>query len=171
MGPSVTIVVMGVTGVGKSAVMRSLAAELDWPTAEGDDFHPRANIERMRAGLPLRDEDRWPWLAAIAGWIDTQEAAGISAIVTCSALRRVYRDRLRFGHPSVWFAHLVASRGELEARLATRADHFMPSMLLQSQLDTLEPLAADEPGGTFDATPSPAAIAARIIETLRAGDH
>lgn len=160
-----TIVVMGVTAAGKSTVMDALADALAWPCAEGDDFHPPSNVAKMRAGIPLDDDDRWPWLDAIAAWIGTQEAAGSSSIVTCSALRRAYRDRLRRGRPSVWFTHLALSRDRLEARLASRPGHFMPPTLLSSQLDTLEPLALDEPGASFDGEGSPAEIAARIIQT------
>jgi gluconokinase len=166
MRPPTTIVVMGVTASGKSTVMAALAAALDWPTGEGDDMHPAANIEKMRAGLALGDDDRWPWLEAIADWIGVQEAAGRSSIVSCSALRRVYRDCLRRGHGSVWFAHLALSRDGLEARLADRSSHFMAPSLLGSQLDTLEPLGPDEPGATFDADAPVPAIASRIVRAL-----
>lgn len=167
--PPTTIVVMGVTGVGKSTVMDALAAVLGWPRAEGDDLHPRSNIEKMRAGIPLSDDDRRPWLDAIAEWIGVQEAEGRSSIVSCSALRRVHRDRLCRGHPSVWFAHLVLSRARLEARLASRPDHFMAPTLLASQLDTLEPLAPDEPGAEFEAGASPDEIARRIVRAVVGG--
>jgi gluconokinase len=157
---------MGVSGAGKSTVMQALAGALAWPTAEADEFHPTANVERMRSGVPLTDDDRSPWLQAIADWIGAQEVEGRSSIVTCSALRRVYRDRLRHGHPSVTFAHLVVPPDRLEARLARRSGHFMPATLLRSQLDTLEPLAPDEPGAAFDGEAPPVDIAARIIGAL-----
>jgi gluconokinase len=141
-----TVVIMGVTGTGKTTVMRALAKRLQWPSAEGDEFHSAANIEKMRGGHPLTDEDRWPWLEAIAAWIGERERAGESALVACSALRRAYRDLLRRGHASVWFAHLVAPADLLEDRMEHRPGHYMPVSLLASQLDTLEPLGADEPG-------------------------
>jgi len=164
---------MGVSGAGKSVVARALVGRLGWSTAEGDDFHPRANVERMRAAVPLTDEDRRPWLDAIAAWIGGEEVAGRDAIVTCSALRRSYRDRLRSGHPSVRFAHLVVSRDRLAARVAARTDHFMPPSLLDSQIASLEPLGADEPGGTFDADAAPDVTAGRIVAALvpSAGDE
>lgn len=164
--PTTTIIVMGVSGAGKSVVMTALVDRLGWATAEGDDFHPPSNVEKMRAEVALSDEDRWPWLDAIAAWIGEQEAAGRDAIVTCSALRRSYRDRLRRGHPSIRFAHLVVSRDQLATRVAARTDHFMPPSLLDSQLASLEPLSADEPGGAFEADVPPAVTAERIVAAL-----
>ena len=104
-----TVVVMGVSGSGKTTVAHRLVDLLGWPFAEGDEFHPPANVEKMASGTPLTDEDRSPWLAAVASWIGEQEAAGASAIVTCSALRRAYREVLRRDHPSVWFVHVSSS--------------------------------------------------------------
>ena len=149
-----TIVVMGVSGSGKTTVAKALVETLGWEYAEGDDFHPPANVEKMHSGHALTDEDRWPWLRAIADWIGEHERAGRSTVVTCSALRRVYRDLLRDGHPSVFFAHVQVSRGVLEDRLGHRRGHYMPASLLSSQLATLEPLEPDEPGCTLpgDAT-------------------
>lgn len=146
MGDTLTIVIMGVTGTGKTTVMKALDDRLRWPSAEGDEFHSAANVEKMRAGHPLDDADRWPWLEAIAAWIGERERAGESALVACSALRRPYRDLLRRGHPSVWFVHLVAPPAELADRMEHRPGHYMPVSLLASQLDTLEPLEPDEPG-------------------------
>lgn len=145
------LVLMGVAGSGKSAVMGELARELGWPTAEGDDYHPAANVARMAAGVPLTDEDRRPWLLELATWVGRREAAGENALATCSALRRSYRDLLREGHPSLSFAHLRASPDVLRGRMAGRSGHYMPVSLLDSQLATLEPLEADEPGCTVDA--------------------
>ena len=159
---------MGVTAVGKSTVMAGLADLLRWPTVEGDELHPPENIARMRSGKPLRDEDRRPWLQAIAEMIGNQERRGQSSIVTCSALKRSYRDALRRDHLSVWFAHLTADADLLARQISGRAGHFMPPDLLQSQLETLEPLDPDEPGAVFDAAAAPAAIAERIIEALAA---
>jgi len=137
---------MGVSGSGKTTVAVELARRLGWQFAEGDDFHPEANVEKMRAGTPLDDDDRWPWLRTIAGWIDEQETAGTPGVVTCSALKRVYRDLLREENPSVWFAHVNVPEDVLVERLQKRQGHYMPPSLLTSQLQTLEPLGEDEPG-------------------------
>jgi gluconokinase len=114
--------------------------------AEGDDFHPAASVAKMAAGVPLTDEDRWPWLHALAGWIGAREAAGEDAVLTCSALKRTYRDLLRAGHPSVRFVHVTASPETVRRRLEARRGHYMPASLLDSQLAALEPLQPDEPG-------------------------
>jgi len=136
------VVMMGVSGAGKSTVARRLADDLGWDFAEGDDFHPPANVTKMAAGKPLSDADRRPWLEAIAAWIDGELLAGRSGVVTCSALRRAYRDLLR--RPEVVFVHLSLPRAELASRLRHRRGHFMPVSLLDSQLATLEPPADDE---------------------------
>ena len=164
---STTIVVMGVAGVGKSSVAAALQRSLGWPFAEGDDFHPPSNVAKMRSGLALDDDDRWPWLAAIATWIGEQESVARDAIVTCSALKAGYRAALRQGHPSVWFVHLMAPREVIASRLAGRVGHFMPPTLLASQLDELEPLRAGEPGVNVHATDSAEATAAAIESLLR----
>lgn len=158
---------MGVAGVGKSSVMAALAKRLRWPTAEGDALHSASNVEKMTAGVPLSDADRAPWLARVADWIGEREAERSSSLVTCSALRRAYRDVLRRGHPSVWFVHLVAPRDVLGQRIAHRTGHFMPATMLDSQLDTLEPLEADEPGWAVEALAPPGEIADRIIAALQ----
>lgn len=139
------VIVMGVSGSGKSAVGAALADALGLPFADGDDFHPARNVAKMSAGQPLGDTDRWPWLDAIGGLIDRWRAAGQGGVVACSALRRSYRDRLRAGRPQVRFAFLDVPRSVLVARLADRPGHFMPASLLDSQLATLEPPSADEP--------------------------
>ncbi|MCZ2847230.1 gluconokinase [Modestobacter sp. VKM Ac-2978] len=141
-----SIVVMGVSGSGKSTVANELARRLQWEFIEGDDLHPPENVEKMRSGTPLDDEDRWPWLRRMAELIGEHEAAGTSFILTCSALKRSYRDLLCDGHPSVWFAHADTSEEVLTERLAARKGHYMPPTLLRSQLDTLQPLGDDEPG-------------------------
>jgi gluconokinase len=146
------VYVMGVSGSGKSTVARLLAAELGCPFADGDDLHPRSNVARMRAGHPLTDTDRAPWLAAIATWAHRQRGG---AVVACSALRRSYRDVLRAGAPAACFALLSAERTVLAARIAHRPGHFMPLSLLDSQLATLEPLEPDEDGVTLDAGRAP----------------
>ena len=163
-----TVVVMGVSGNGKSKTAEQLVRRLGWQLAEGDHFHPAANIEKMRSGQPLDDEDRWPWLRSIAQWIGAREAAGEDAIVTCSALKRAYRDLLRDTHPSVWFAHLVVPPDVLRERLAARQGHYMPAALLDSQLATLEPLQPDEPGADIPGTGEPGQVADRVLEALRA---
>lgn len=137
------VVVMGVSGCGKSTVGALLAAALDVPFVDADGLHPAANIAKMRAGTPLTDEDRWPWLDAVAGVLG---AGDRGVVVACSALRRPYRDLLRRGAPGATFLHLDGGKDVLAARMAARDGHFMPPGLLDSQLATLEPLGADEDG-------------------------
>ena len=163
---SVTVVLMGVSGVGKSSVMAALAERMVLAVAEGDEFHPAENIRKMRAGIPLTDADRWPWLRSIADWIGAREQAPVDAVVTCSALRRSYRDILRDGHPSVGFVHLTATSSRLEQRLAARTGHYMPPSLLSSQLALLEPLERDEPGFELSADRSVSALADEIAARL-----
>ena len=141
-----TIVVMGVSGSGKSSVAREISRQLGWEFIEGDDLHPPANVAKMAGGTPLDDADRWPWLRRVAGVIGEREAAGADLVLTCSALKRGYRDLLRDGHPSVWFAHVHVSPEVLAERLRARTGHYMPASLLDSQLAALEPLGEDEPG-------------------------
>lgn len=149
------LVVMGVTATGKTSVARRLAEELGWPFEEGDEHHPASNIEKMAAGVPLDDEDRRPWLEILAGLLGRDHAAGRSSVLTCSALRRSYRDLLRSEVPgeSVFFVHLAADFEVLRDRMAQRTGHFMPASLLQSQFDTLEPLEPDERGTRVDVAP------------------
>ena len=161
-----TAVVMGVSGSGKTTVARALADRQGWRFAEGDDFHPPANVAKMAAGHPLDDSDRTPWLAALADWIGARERAGESSVLTCSALKRAYRDRLRAGHPSVLFLHVDVPVEVLRERLAQRRGHYMPASLLDSQLATLEPLAADEPGARIDGTGDPEQVVAGALDHL-----
>ena len=169
-GPSGTtsIVVMGVSGSGKSTVAATLVDRLGWEFAEGDDFHPPANVEKMRAGHPLDDEDRWPWLRSLAAWIGEHERAGRSVVVTCSALKRSYRDLLRDGHPSVWFAHVTATPELIRERVEHRTGHYMPSSLLDSQLATLEPLGDDEPGARISGAGPPTSVTTELLAALEA---
>jgi gluconokinase len=160
------VVVMGVSGCGKSTVARGLSESLGWQLAEGDDFHPDTNVAKMRSGTPLTDEDRWPWLDSIGEWISARERAGESAVVTCSALRRPYRDLLRKGRPHVRFLHVTAEPDVLLDRLQERSGHYMPPSLLTSQLATLEPLAADEPGVTISNEGSDAQVLDRALVAL-----
>jgi gluconokinase len=161
-----SIVVMGVSGSGKSTVAAGLVERLGWEFAEGDDFHPKENVEKMRSGLPLDDDDRRPWLRSLADWIGEREQAGTSVVVTCSALKRSYRDVLRDGHPSVWFAHVAADADLIRERMERRTGHYMPSSLLDSQLAALEPLQADEPGASISGGGDPAHVVAQLLAAL-----
>ncbi|SCK57779.1 gluconate kinase, SKI family [Streptomyces sp. AmelKG-E11A] len=159
------IVVMGVAGTGKTTVGPLLAELLGVPYAEGDDFHPAANIAKMTAGTPLTDEDRWPWLDAIGAWAHTRD--GLGGVVSSSALKRGYRDRLRSAAPGLVFVHLTGDRALIEDRMSHRQGHFMPTALLDSQFATLQPLQPDEAGVAVDVTGTPADIARRAAEALR----
>ena len=142
------IVVMGVSGSGKSTVGAALAQRLRVPFADADDFHPEANVAKMSAGHALNDEDRHPWLDAIGDWLANH--CGEGGVMSCSALKRKYRDQLRKHCPQVRFLHLSGSPEVIGRRQASRPGHFMPASLLASQFDTLEPLAADEHGVVVD---------------------
>ncbi len=161
------LVVMGVSGTGKSTVAGMLADRLGWELAEGDDLHPPENVEKMRAGTPLTDEDRWPWLEKVASWIRTRTDHGIPGIITCSALRRVYRDRL--SGPGVVFVHLAGTRDEIAAQMSRRSGHYMPLSLLDSQLATLEPLEPDENAVEVSVAQSLEAEVAEIMAGLGVG--
>lgn len=164
------VVVMGVSGSGKTTVARAIAEATGLVFAEADDFHPAANVEKMRSGIPLADDDRWPWLSDLARWMAEQAAAGASTIMACSALKRAYRDALGSGPPAVFFVHLSGDPGLIEARIAGRTGHYMPASLLGSQLATLEPLEADEAGIVIDvATPLEQIVATAVdaVEALR----
>jgi gluconokinase len=130
----VILIIAGPSGSGKTTIGTLLAERLHWPFADADSFHPPANIEKMRRGEPLTDADRWPWLHAISAWADERNAAGESAVVTCSALRRAYRTALLEGHPDTRLVYLLTDRGTLRQRLAGRHGHFFPPGLLDSQL-------------------------------------
>ncbi|MGH3499004.1 MAG: gluconokinase [Nocardioidaceae bacterium] len=142
------VVVMGVAGSGKTSVGEALAEHDRLDFADADEFHPQDNIDKMAAGHPLDDEDRAPWLEAIGRWLALHERTG--AVATCSALKRRYRDQLRAASPRTVFCHLRGDKGTVEDRVAGRTDHFMPATLVQSQYDTLEPLAPDEVGVEID---------------------
>ncbi len=171
MPATTTLVVMGVSGAGKTTTALELVRLLHWDYAEGDDFHPPANVAKMHAGHPLDDDDRWPWLRALAAWIGAHEQEGRPAIVTCSALKRSYRDVLRDGHPSVFFVHVSGSAALLHDRLAHRTGHYMPPSLLDSQLETLEPLEPDEPGIRVSADGTPAVVAEHVLQALQRAGH
>jgi len=138
------LVVMGVSGSGKSTIADRLAARLGWRCEDGDRFHPPSNVAKMSAGHPLTDEDRWPWLRAIADEIDRASAAGERVVIGCSALRRVYRDLLVHGRADVRIVYLEGTQALIADRLGERKGHFMPPGLLTSQFGTLEPPAPDE---------------------------
>ena len=149
--PAPLVVVMGVSGCGKSTVGRLIAKRLACEFLEGDDLHPPRNLERMAAGIALTDHDRRDWLKAIAEQLADASAARYGLIVSCSALKRSYRNQLRTASNELAFVHIHGSLEVLEARMLSRTGHFMPPSLLASQLQTLEPPAADEPCITLDA--------------------
>ena len=149
------IVVMGVSGCGKSSVGIALAEALGARFIDGDDLHPEANKAKMSAGIPLDDSDRWPWLDLVSKAlaeevVETSGGSFTGTVIACSALKRVYRERILAGAPNTYFVHLDGSREVLEQRLGARSGHFMPASLLDSQLATLEPLGSDEPGIVID---------------------
>lgn len=163
---------MGVSGSGKTTIAQGISERTGLPYAEADQFHPQANIDKMSAGVPLTDEDRWPWLQRLADWMAEQAAAGRSSVIACSALRRSYRDVLRKGPPTLQFVHLHGSPELIKARMAHRSGHFMPVSLLKSQLDTLEPLEPDEDGIVLDLAMPPEELideAVRRLDLPRAG--
>lgn len=159
------VVVMGVAGTGKTTVGRLLAGALDVPYAEADAFHPPANVAKMSAGTPLDDADRAPWLDAIGAWAHRHEGRG--GVVSCSALKHSYRDRLRAAAPGVFFVHLTGDRELIARRMAEREDHFMPVALLDSQFATLEPLEPDERGIVVSVAPGPEAVTGQALSALR----
>ncbi|MGK9234593.1 gluconokinase [Inquilinus limosus] len=157
-GPPGVIIVMGVSGSGKTTIGKQLARRMGGVFADADSFHPPANIEKMKAGHPLTDEDRWPWLDAMAAQIGQWLADGQPAVLACSALKRVYRDRLVAGRPGVAFLYLSGSEAVIAARLANRKGHFMPPSLLRSQFETLEPPGDGERVVTVDIRHAPRRI-------------
>jgi len=166
------LIVAGVSGSGKTTVGAMLAGHLHWRFADGDDFHPAANVEKMRAGTPLTDDDRWPWLQTIAAWMDERVAQGESAVIPCSALKRSYRDILLGGRPEAQLIFLDVDREVLASRLAARHGHFFPAQLLSSQLDAFEPPQPDEHTVTVieHSADQPADTVASIIGLLWPGD-
>ncbi|MBR0680658.1 gluconokinase [Roseomonas eburnea] len=158
---------MGVSGCGKSTVGALLAERLGWPFEDGDAFHPPSNVAKMSAGTPLTDDDRWPWLAAIAARIARARAAGEGVVIGCSALKRAYRDMLRDGHADVRFLHLTGTPELIMARQAARTGHFMPVSLIASQFATLELPETEADVIDLDVDPEPPAIVARAIAALR----
>ena len=159
------LVMMGVSGNGKSTIGEALQEILGWPMAEGDDFHPPENIAKMSAGHPLDDDDRWPWLQSLTDWAAERDARGEPTLMACSALKRSYRDLLRGGGEGTYFVHLVGEPELILDRMAHR-EHFMKPAMLQSQIDTLEPLQEDEAGDVYDIRLEPQEIARQVVERL-----
>jgi gluconokinase len=159
------IVLMGVSGSGKTTVGTLLAQQLGWPFLDADDYHPPANVEKMRGGTPLTDEDRWPWLDRLNTLLREQQAVGRNAVLGCSALKQKYRDRLTTGLEDVRWVHLKGSFELIESRLKARRGHYMPATLLRSQFATLE-----EPGEAVvaDISPCPEEIARRLARHFTA---
>ena len=158
------LVIMGVSGSGKSTVAGVVAGRLGWDLAEGDDLHPEVNVAKMQAGIALTDEDRWPWLEIIAAWIRQHTESGRPGVITCSALKKRYRDVLR--GEGVVFVFLQGSKDKISDRLASRHGHFMPPALLESQFDALEEPTADENHISLCVSATPSEEAQEIIERL-----
>jgi len=160
--PALRWVVMGVSGSGKSTVGAMLAAHDGVPFLEGDAYHPPANVSKMSAGIPLDDDDRAGWLASLASEIRTAREQGHGLVLSCSSLKRRYRDLLRDADPALRFVHLAGPRELIATRMTSRPGHYMPPSLLESQLRILEPLQLDEAGLTLDITLAPQALVERI---------
>jgi gluconokinase len=159
------VVVMGVSGCGKSTIGARLAERTGWPFADADDMHPAANVAKMRAGQPLTDADRWPWLDDVAAWIAARYAGGEGGVMACSALRRAYRDRLRQADPALRIVLLQGSRELLVQRLTDRRGHFFPASLVDTQLADFEPPGPDEDPIIVQIGQSPE----HVVETILAG--
>jgi len=166
----VVLVLMGVSGCGKTTVARILADRLGWLFKEGDDLHIRSNIMKMKAGRPLDDSDRRRWLERVAVWVERQVDAGENGLISCSALKRSYRDVINRRGSGVVFVFLAGSKTTITQRLAARQAHFMPLSLLDSQFADLEDPQPDEPHITVDIGPSPTVIAQGIWRELRLDD-
>jgi gluconokinase len=161
------IVVMGVSGSGKTTVGTLLAQRLGWPFADADAFHPPANVEKMRSGIALTDHDRWPWLDAMAAWIDRARLSGKGGVVACSALKRRYRDRIIGSRVDVRLVHLQGEYEVIARRMAERPHHYMPVSLLRSQFDALEPPGPEEDPLAMPVAAPPAEIVERIVASLQ----
>jgi gluconokinase len=167
--PATHLVVMGVAGSGKSTIAAALSQQLGWASAEADEFHPQSNIDKMTQGIPLQDEDRWPWLQEIQDWMSAQAAAGKSTVLTCSALKKSYRQLLSEAQGRVLFLHLHGEADLIGRRMQGREGHFMPPTLLPSQLATLEPLSEEELAAgslRLDISQAPEEIVAAVIAAL-----
>ncbi|MGP3919652.1 gluconokinase [Nonomuraea sp. 10N515B] len=164
--PTRHIVVMGVSGAGKTTVARGISELTGLRFAEADEFHPEENVARMRAGIPLDDADRWPWLRDLAAWMAARHAEGISTVLACSALKRSYRDVLRQGPPEVEFVHLDGSAELIRDRMTRRTGHYMSAGLLDSQRAILEHLGPEESGIVVEVAVSPAELVAAVVARL-----
>ncbi|MFJ6198934.1 gluconokinase [Micromonospora sp. NPDC092111] len=164
--PTRHVVVMGVSGAGKTTVARGISELTGLRFAEADEFHPEANVARMRAGVPLDDAARWPWLRDLAGWMAARHAEGVSTVLACSALKRSYRDVLRQGPPELEFVHLTGAAELIRDRMGGRAGHYMPASLLDSQRATLEQLGPDEPGVVVEITLPPDELVSAAVARL-----
>jgi len=160
------LIVMGVSGCGKSTIGALLARRLRWEFEDADWFHPPSNVDKMHNGIPLSDEDRWPWLDAIAAWIDKSRGSGGHSVIACSALKRRYRDVLIGDRTDVRLVYLKGDETLIARRLAVRHEHFMPQSLLHSQFEALEEPGSDENPITVSIEPEPREIVARILSAL-----
>jgi carbohydrate kinase (thermoresistant glucokinase family) len=159
---------MGVSGSGKSTIGALLAQRLHWEFEDADWFHPASNVDKMHKGIPLTDEDRWPWLRAIAAWIDKTRSAGGHGVITCSALKRRYRDVLIGDRSDVYLVYLKGDETLIARRIATRHEHFMPSSLLHSQFTALEEPGVDETPIILSIEPPPRQIVDQVLRALNA---
>ena len=162
---------MGVSGCGKTTIAALLAGRFGWEFEEGDELHPQSNVDKMHAGHPLTDEDRWPWLEKVADWIEHELDSGKHGVITCSALKRSYREVLNRRGTGVEFVYLAGTREQIGARLAARHGHFMPASLLDSQFADLEEPAPDEPSIRIGIGPAPQAIVQAIVDQLGLGSR
>jgi len=165
LAPSV-VIVMGVSGCGKSTIGALLASRLRWEFEDADWFHPASNVDKMHSGIPLTDEDRWPWLHAVANWIDKTCRSGGHGVVACSALKRSYRDVLIGDRADVRLIYLKGDETLIARRIATRHEHFMPPSLLHSQFEELEEPGPDENPIIVSIEPPPREIVARILSAM-----